>query len=99
MGSTLVNLDIENVGPGVKPTRLFVIDLAKRYQSLILVLEHRYYGESMPFGENSMLLENLKFLNVHQALDDLAFFLNWVKTTNQYGVTSKNPWYTSSIIS
>jgi hypothetical protein len=79
-------------GPGVNPDRLFVIDLAKRYDALILVLEHRYYGNSMPFGDQSLLLENLKFLNVHQALDDLAYFLNWVKSTNQFGVTSKNPW-------
>jgi hypothetical protein len=61
---------------------------------MIVVLEHRYYGNSMPFGDKSFELANLKFLNVHQALDDLAYFLNWIRSNNKYGVTAKNPWYT-----
>lgn len=80
--------------PGVNPDRLFVIDLAKRYNSLIVVLEHRYYGNSMPFGDQSLTLENLKHLNVHNALDDLAYFLGWVRSTGRFGVTKQNPWYT-----
>lgn len=76
----------------MNPDRLFVVDLAKRYKALILVLEHRFYGNSMPFGDDSLKLDNLKFLNVHQALDDLAYFLGWITKNNKFGVTNRNPW-------
>lgn len=45
------------------------------YQALIVVPEHRYYGVSMPFGNDSLKLENLQYLTVDQALADLAYFL------------------------
>lgn len=41
---------------------------------MIIVLEHRYYGKSMPFGKDSLKDENLKYLSTRQALDDLAYF-------------------------
>jgi len=34
------------------------------YGGLILVLEHRYYGESMPFGKKSLELEYMELLTV-----------------------------------
>lgn len=34
--------------------RLFIIKLAKEFNALIIVLEHRYYGKSMPFGSESL---------------------------------------------
>lgn len=51
------------------------------YGGLILVLEHRYYGNSMPFGAKSLEYENLRLLTVEQALADLANFIMWVKNT------------------
>jgi hypothetical protein len=54
--------------------------LAKDFGGLLLTLEHRYYGESMPFGENSLDFENMKYLTMFQALDDLAYFINWIKS-------------------
>lgn len=41
-----------------------------------------------------MKLENLRYLGVQQALDDLAYFIHWVKSTNQFGVEDWMPWYT-----
>jgi hypothetical protein len=35
----------------------------------------------MPLGEESMKIESLKYLSVHQALDDLAYFIHWVVST------------------
>ena len=92
-GGNLYNFKIIMIGGGVPSERKFSIELAKRYQSLILVLEHRYYGSSLPLGVESLQLQNLKYLNVHQALDDLAYFLNWIKKSKQFGVTDKIPWY------
>jgi len=34
----------------------------------------------MPFGNDSMSLENLRFLNVEQGLSDLAYFVKYIKT-------------------
>ena len=45
----------------------FITDtLAKRYGALVVFAEHRYYGESWPFGteEESMKNENLKYLTI-----------------------------------
>jgi serine protease 16 len=42
----------------------------------MLVLEHRYYGESQPF--NNWKTENLKYLTVNNALADIAYFLTWI---------------------
>lgn len=47
----------------------------------------------MPFGNESLKFENMKYLTVYQALDDLAYFINYVKTKGLYNV-SNNPWIT-----
>jgi hypothetical protein len=65
--------------------------MAQRVQGLILVLEHRYYGQSMPFGNDSLSLENLVFLNSEQALSDLAYFTLQMKTTQSHKITNNTP--------
>lgn len=65
--------------------------MAQKTQGLILVLEHRYYGKSLPFGNNSYSLENLVLLNSEQALKDLAYFTEQVVTQKLHGVLN-NPW-------
>jgi pimeloyl-ACP methyl ester carboxylesterase len=60
---------------------------------LILVLEHRFYGKSLPFANDSFKLENMKLLTSEQALSDLAYFIDQVNINNMYGV-NKNPWIT-----
>jgi len=42
-------------------------------------LEHRYYGASQPFSDWS--LDNLKWLNTTQALEDIHKFINYMKIT------------------
>ncbi len=39
-----------------------------------------------------MKLESLKYLSIHQALDDLAYFIQWVVGTGQFGVLEQMPW-------
>ena len=46
----------------------------------------------MPFGNESLQLEKMRYLTVDQALADLEYFICWIKTTNMYSVTAKNPW-------
>ena len=47
-------------------------DSARTLGASIIVLEHRYYGASIPFGTPN--LEQMKYLTIHNALEDLAAF-------------------------
>ncbi len=52
----------EYVCPGVPKARQWVVTLAQRTMGLILVVEHRFYGKSLPFGNDSFKLNNMKLL-------------------------------------
>lgn len=58
--------------------------LASEYNALILFAEHRYFGESMPFGNQSESFkkENNIYLTVEQALADYVEFLKWYVVQN-----------------
>lgn len=45
--------------------------------AILMALEHRYYGNSQPFSdaEGGWSYENLKFLNVTQAIEDIDLFI------------------------
>jgi len=51
--------------------------LGSEFKALILFAEHRYFGESMPFGNQSFTKENNVYLTVEQALADYVEFLKW----------------------
>ncbi|EAX92402.1 Clan SC, family S28, unassigned serine peptidase [Trichomonas vaginalis G3] len=51
--------------------------IASVTKSVILALEHRYFGESIPHG--NLELENFKYLTVDQAIEDLANFITQMK--------------------
>ena len=61
----------------VPATRLYPFMLGATYGARLLVLEHRFYGDSQPFDDWS--LENLAYLSSQQALSDLAYFLGAMK--------------------
>lgn len=50
----------------------FVFDLAKEFRALVLFPEHRYYGESKPYGADSLKPEKIHQLSITQALSDIA---------------------------
>jgi pimeloyl-ACP methyl ester carboxylesterase len=54
---------------------------AAPFSALLLFAEHRYYGKSLPFGENSFAVENLRYLTHEQALADYANLILGLKTT------------------
>eukprot|EP00727_Mastigamoeba_balamuthi_P010960 m51a1_g6487 hypothetical protein (422) ;mRNA; f:147693-149538 len=51
-------------------------EYAQRYRGLMVAIEHRFYGDSMP--EGGLTIENLRFLNSHQAIADYASFIDYV---------------------
>jgi hypothetical protein len=55
-----------------------IADSAKTLGAAIVVLEHRYYGQSNPFPQKT--LANMQYLTIHEALEDLATFETWAKT-------------------
>lgn len=54
-------------------------DMACDLNGIIFYTEHRYYGASQPTNNTST--ENMKYLNIDQALADLAHFITFVKET------------------
>ncbi|KAJ4841791.1 hypothetical protein Tsubulata_010539, partial [Turnera subulata] len=55
---------------------------AARFHSLLLYIEHRYYGKSIPFGSREEAFKNastLGYFNSAQALSDYAAIINHVK--------------------
>ena len=59
--------------------------LAQQLGANFVALEHRYYGESQPFAE--LTTENLQYLSVEQAIEDLASFQKWMMANE--GLTGK----------
>ncbi len=50
-----------------------MFDVAKQLNGLVLFIEHRYYGKSMPFGDDSFKdAQHLSYLSSVQALADFA---------------------------
>lgn len=93
-GPVLLYICGEYTCPGIPEERQFPIVLAQKFNALILVLEHRYYGASQPFGNDSWSFENMKYLTIDLALADLAYFINWCKDTQLFGINKNTPWIT-----
>ncbi|CAB0045104.1 unnamed protein product [Trichogramma brassicae] len=49
-------------------------DIAEQHSALMFYTEHRYYGQSRPTED--MSTDNLQYLSVDQALEDVAHFIN-----------------------
>ncbi|KAK8942817.1 hypothetical protein KSP39_PZI009564 [Platanthera zijinensis] len=60
----------------------FVITKAPHFKSLLVIIEHRYYGESNPFGSKEEAYKNsstLQYLSSEQALADCAQLITDLK--------------------
>jgi len=71
-----------NVWTFYNNTGFMVNTLAEEFNATVVFTEHRYFGESMPFGKDSYETENLKFLNVEQTMMDYVEFIRWFRTEN-----------------
>ncbi|KAJ0030575.1 hypothetical protein Pint_14538 [Pistacia integerrima] len=58
----------------------FLLDIAPKFKALLVFIEHRFYGESMPFGKDSYKsAETLGYLNSQQVLADYAVLIRSLK--------------------
>ncbi|XP_026319877.1 lysosomal Pro-X carboxypeptidase [Hyposmocoma kahamanoa] len=57
----------------------FMWDIASEFKAKLVFAEHRYYGESMPFGNKSLDNEHIGFLSSAQALADYAELINFLQ--------------------
>ena len=78
---------------GVPETRTWILTYTQRLQGMVIALQHRFYGESLPFGNDSFSIKNMALLNSQQALRDLAYFIQVTKDNQMFGITN-NPWIT-----
>ena len=58
---------------------LILADWAKELGGLTATLEHRYFGQSLPFGNDSYTLDNLKHFTLENVMQDAVNFLNFIK--------------------
>ncbi|CAK7197945.1 hypothetical protein SEUCBS139899_000596 [Sporothrix eucalyptigena] len=66
---------------------------AENVDGAIVILEHRYWGESSPYPD--LTVEHLQYLTVDNALRDMTYFAeNWVPPFDSSGKSkpSKAPW-------
>ncbi|KAH9700254.1 prolylcarboxypeptidase-like protein [Citrus sinensis] len=67
----------------------FLTDNAPQFKALLVYIEHRYYGKSIPFGSREEALKNastLGYFNSAQALADYAEILLYIK--QKYNATN-----------
>lgn len=63
----------------------FITDLAPKFGALVVFAEHRYYGKSLPFGEDSFKDDNIGFLMMEQAMADYAYLMKYLKSKYCHG--------------
>ncbi|XP_020373927.2 lysosomal Pro-X carboxypeptidase isoform X2 [Rhincodon typus] len=60
----------------------FMWEISKELEAMLVFAEHRYYGESLPFGSKSFSnLKNLNYFTSEQALADFAVLIRNLKQT------------------
>ncbi|XP_054156711.1 putative serine protease K12H4.7 [Oppia nitens] len=75
-GPVFLLVDGENEGQDYFITKGAVSEYAKQFNALLVDLEHRYYGHSVPTPDLSV--DNLRYLTVGQALKDTEQFIGYL---------------------
>lgn len=57
----------------------FVFEAAEQFNALVIFGEHRYYGESLPFGKESFEHDKVGYLTIEQAMADYAVLITELK--------------------
>jgi serine protease 16 len=84
----LVYINGEGEGSPRTVSMPLLVQLAQQHGSLIVSLEHRFYGKSQPFGD-TMTTDQLRLLSSQQALADLATFIEWFRAEHDIPASAK----------
>lgn len=57
-------------------------EIAEEFEALLVFAEHRYYGESLPYGRMSYDNSRLGYLTSQQALADYVDLLTYLRRTD-----------------
>lgn len=69
----------------------FIWEIAEEFAALIVFAEHRYYGDSMPYGQKSYdNNERLGYLTSQQALADYVDLLTYLRNNGSYDAYQQN---------
>lgn len=62
-------------------------DIAPQYKAALVFVEHRFYGKSLPFANDSFsALRNVGYLSSEQALADFADVISFLKNEVSFDV-------------
>jgi lysosomal Pro-X carboxypeptidase len=61
----------------------FMWQIAPELNAIVVFAEHRYYGHSQPFGNDSMKGDNLNYLTTAQALADYAQLIQFLNPNKE----------------
>lgn len=64
---------------------------AQRHNALVVALEHRFYGRSIPLNM-TFTTANLHYLSSRQALEDLVKFREYITERHQLTQNGTNTW-------
>eukprot|EP01029_Cantina_marsupialis_P008385 TRINITY_DN19866_c0_g1_i1.p1 TRINITY_DN19866_c0_g1~~TRINITY_DN19866_c0_g1_i1.p1 ORF type:complete len:512 (+),score=176.99 TRINITY_DN19866_c0_g1_i1:54-1589(+) len=92
-GPVFLHLCGEYTCKGVREDRSFPMELAAEHGALVVSVEHRFFGDSMPLPDWSV--ENLKYHNSRQGLADFAQFVEFYQTeiNTTYKKTTMNKFF------
>ncbi|XP_066590491.1 lysosomal Pro-X carboxypeptidase-like [Prorops nasuta] len=62
----------------------FMWEIAKDFQAVLVFAEHRYYGQSEPFGNDSYSSSNLRYLTVQQTIADYVDLVKHLRSKPKY---------------
>jgi lysosomal Pro-X carboxypeptidase len=75
--------DIVHAANNFLHSKGFIWEIAPKFQAMVVFAEHRYYGSSLPYGNQSFTKSNIQYLTSEQALADYAYLINYIKKNVQ----------------
>nr|XP_002127477.1 dipeptidyl peptidase 2 [Ciona intestinalis] len=66
---------------GFKDASGLLTETAPKLGAMVVFAEHRFYGTSLPFGNDSFIDKNIGLLSIEQAMADYAYLLKHLKSS------------------
>ena len=66
---------------GFVQEKLSLYNMTQELHGIAATIEHRYIGESLPFGNASQTTEGLRYLTLDNVMLDAVDFIDYIKST------------------